>query len=43
MNPMRKKNQFDPNHGKVVGEPEPAPAPAPAPAPPPAPKVVKKK
>jgi hypothetical protein len=39
MNPMRKKNQFDPNHGKVVGEPEPAPTPPP----PPAPKVVKKK
>jgi len=33
---MRKKNQFDPNHGRVVSEEEPAP-----PAPPPAPKVEK--
>jgi len=34
---MRKKNQFDPNHGRVVSEEEPAP---PAPLPP-APKVEK--
>ncbi len=33
---MRKKNQFDPNHGRVVSEEESAP-----PAPPPAPKVEK--
>jgi hypothetical protein len=33
---MRKKNQFDPNHGRVVSEEEPA-----SPAPPPAPKVEK--
>jgi len=38
---MRKKNQFDPNHGKVVGEPEPAAPPPPAPKP--APKDTKKK
>ena len=32
---MRKKNQFDPNHGRVVSEE------APAPSAPPAPKVEK--
>jgi hypothetical protein len=40
---MRKKNQFDPNHGRVVGDPEVAPAPAPAPAPKSVPKDDKKK
>ena len=35
---MRKKNQFDPNHGRVVSEEAPAP---PAPPARPAPKVEK--
>ena len=40
---MRKKNQFDPNHGKVVGgEEESAPAPAPKPTPQPKAAVKKK-